>query len=1036
MEPLHGGHLTPGILIMTPSHPASSKASFDLYPRNRSEKLDPELFRNPTAEYRGTPFWAWNNKLDEAQLMRQIDSFKEMGFGGFHMHPRTGMETEYLSDEFMGMVRACVEKARREQMLAWLYDEDRWPSGAAGGLVTRDHRYRRKFLLFTPGEKDTTAPLLARYEVILENGCLASCRKLGESEHAAPGATEWYAYLETARDASWFNNQAYVDTLSREAIQRFIEITHERYSAVVGDEFGKIVPAIFTDEPHFEQEQCLQNATDRADLRIPFTTDFLETYERAYGQKLEEHLPEIFWELPGGRASVARYRYHDHVSERFAEAFADTIGEWCGRHGIALTGHLMEEPTLTSQTASVGDAMRSYRSFQLPGIDMLCDWREYNTAKQAQSAARQYGRPGLLSELYGVTDWDFDFVGHKGQGDWQAALGVTVRAPHLAWVSMRGDAKRDYPAAIGCQSPWYREYRLIEDHFSRINTALTRGKAIVRVGVIHPVESYWLCFGPQEQTRVERDERELSFQQLTEWLLFGLIDFDFISESLLPSQSQVTPEPVLRVGEMAYEAVVVPSLRTIRSTTLDRLEAFADAGGMVIFAGEVPSLVDAEPSDRAQRLAGRTSQIGFTRRQILTALEPLREVQVKLASGAPASAILHQLRLDGEARTLFLCNTDRQQPQANTRIRIRGDWTVTWLDTMTGEQHELASERDGEYTLVRWSFPAHGSLLLRLEPGWTPGGITQPGHSWTEIARLADPVPVTLSEWNVLLLDQAQWKLNDGPWEPLDELLRLDNLARERLGLGKRTGGVAQPWTDTQPAQVLGKLTIRFAFESDIAVESPVLALEDPETVEIRVDGRWIPSEPDGWFVDESIRKIAMPALDRGRHEIALSWDYTRKTRLEWCYLLGDFGVEVRGRHARIVAPVRELAFGDWTRQGLPFYAGNVTYHCEIQGAGHETAIRVPKMKAPLLSIALDGKPAGKIAFAPFRVELGILAPGAHRLDITAYGNRVNAFGCIHNCDENLEWVGPDAWRSTGDQWSYEYQVRPMGVLVSPTVEG
>lgn len=79
------------------------------------------------------------------------------------------------------------------------------------------------------------------------------------------------------------------------------------------------------------------------------------------------------------------------------------------------------------------------------GIDMLCDFHEYTTAKQTQSIVRQTGAEGMLSELYGVTGWDYDFRGYKLQGDWQAALGVTVRVPHLAWMTMKGEAKRDYP---------------------------------------------------------------------------------------------------------------------------------------------------------------------------------------------------------------------------------------------------------------------------------------------------------------------------------------------------------------------------------------------------------------------------------------------------------------------------------------------------------------------------------------------------------------------------------------------------------------
>ena len=103
-----------------------------LYRRNKDKKLDPELFRRPTSEYRGTPFWAWNTKLEPGELLEQIEIFKQMGFGGFHIHARTGLETPYLGDEFMDCVKLCAEKAAQEEMLCWLYDEDRYPSGAAG----------------------------------------------------------------------------------------------------------------------------------------------------------------------------------------------------------------------------------------------------------------------------------------------------------------------------------------------------------------------------------------------------------------------------------------------------------------------------------------------------------------------------------------------------------------------------------------------------------------------------------------------------------------------------------------------------------------------------------------------------------------------------------------------------------------------------------------------------------------------------------------------------------------------------------------
>ena len=106
-------------------------------------------FQNPDKRYRGAPFWAWNTKLNKESVLKQIEIFKEMGFGGYHIHTRVGLDTPYLGEEFLRLVRDCVEKGKESGLLTYLYDEDRWPSGYAGGKVTEEPAYRVKHLLFT-----------------------------------------------------------------------------------------------------------------------------------------------------------------------------------------------------------------------------------------------------------------------------------------------------------------------------------------------------------------------------------------------------------------------------------------------------------------------------------------------------------------------------------------------------------------------------------------------------------------------------------------------------------------------------------------------------------------------------------------------------------------------------------------------------------------------------------------------------------------------------------------------------------------------
>lgn len=837
-----------------------------------------------------------------------------------------------------------------------------------------------------------------------------------------------------------------------EATRRFVEVTHERYRQTVGQYFGGVCPAIFTDEPQTTCRGAFSAAAGLQELNLPWTDDFGTSFAAAYGTDPLDVLPEVFWELPDGRISVWRYRYHEHATERFASGFADVLGDWCARHGLPLTGHLHAEQNLTAQTGTLGEAMRQYRAFHIPGVDILCDGLEgeFNTVKQAQSVARQDGREGLISELYGVTNWTFDFAAHKRQGDWQAALGVLFRVQHLAMVSMKGEAKRDYPASIGYQSPWHEEYRVVEDHFARLGSVLARGEPVARVGVIHPIESFWLCYGPLDQTGEERSDRERRFAELTRWLLYGFSDFDFISEALLPERCSGPMEKGFPVGAMRYDVILVPHLRTLRATTLERLERFADTGGAVLFLGDIPTLVDALPSDRPARLAARCRCLPFDRQAVLRALAPYRDVEAIGANGVQTDRLLHQLRRDGDARTLFICNTQLYRMPLGKHyhfdvfepaIRVTGEWQVTHLDTLTGQVEPCAVRYEGGRTVWPWEFLPHQSALFRLEPGRRErGNRRRMAHlRYRPVTPLEDPVPVTLAEPNVLLLDYAECRIGDGDWRAPEYILKLNAVVPEALGIpgwGPWKCPV-QPWSDPTPAEPLAEVRLRLRFRTEVTVATPSLALEDAETTAVFLDGRRVVGQPTGFFTDRAIRTIPLSSLAPGEHVLELVMAFTRKTMLESVYLLGDFGVRVAGRHTCLTAPVRELAFGDIVRQGLPFYGGNLTYHCRFTASGEELAVSVPHFGGAMVKAVLDGDRELPIAFAPYRAELGRLH-GEHRIDLVLYGNRGNCFGQLHHVYFGAikdSWWGPNSWTPPGTAFVDAYQFDATGILAAPLLE-
>lgn len=1053
------------------------------YKERKEAELREELFKNPGIEYRGAPFWAWNKKLDKEELVEQVKQFKKMGMGGFHIHCRVGLDTEYLGEYFFSCVEACVKKAKEEGLLVYLYDEDRWPSGSAGGLVTKDLENRTRFLVLSrlgyQGAEEEGYMAAAKavrsknrihlgyYNIKLNRDGFLSSYKYSK-EKMENEEDVWEAYLEISGDTPWFNNQAYVNTMDKKAIRKFLDITHEQYYEHLRNDFGSEIKSIFTDEPQTTHKGMLITPFDKEPIITPFTDDFDMTFQEKYGYSIIERLPEVFWETEDQTGLQARYHYHVHVLERFSEAFGDQIGNWCQEHGIYLTGHMLNEWTLHSQTMAIGECMRPMKKFGIPGVDMLCDRRELSTLKQAQSVARQQGREGVMCEIYGVTGWSFDFRNHKLAGDWQAALGVTFRVPHLTWVSMEGEGKRDYPACIGRHSPWYEKYRIVEDHFARLNTAMTRGKPCVRVGVIHPVESYWMYWGNKEQTSLIRQVLEENFENLIKWMLYGLIDFDFISEALLAEENDERSGgegKKFSVGCMSYDVIIVPECVTLRSSTVEKLEDFIKCDGKVVFMGEIAKFVDAVPSSRVKKLKEKAIHIPFNRVSLMEVLESQRDIHIDIfpldgmdptrikhkENGTQADNLFYQMRQDGDKKWLFICHVNKPNNEAvawseRWDIKIKGEYQAVCYDTMEGRCYPIKSEIVNGNTVVHYVASFHDSLLLKL--------ISVRNVKKTEIVKeiehvveengeevfkipqnrkfLPEPFRYKLEERNSLLLDVAQYAFDNGELQEQEELLRIDNLFREKLHYPLRMEALAQPWTEKNEEKLYHALKLHFIIYSEIEVNEVELAMEHPEVAEIIWNGKLVDYVDSGFYVDESIRTCKLKNLQKGKNTLLVKIPFGKKTNVEWMYLLGNFGTKTVGKYGIITDLPRKLYYGDITRQNLAFYGGNLEYTSKIRTESGILNLEVSHYKGALLEIFLDGEYKGTLFMAPYRKNLGKVKKGEHEITIKVYGNRSNTFGAVHNADCKESWYGPNLWRTVGNKWSYEYQLEPMGILTTP----
>lgn len=1058
-----------------------------------------EQFKNPEADKRSIPFWAWNGKMDAEELKSQVRQMKQAGVGGFFIHSRIGLETEYLGREWMDCVRAVVAEAKAQGLYAWLYDEDRWPSGTAGGRVTscgdayrckgltlevcEPERYREIYENEVQGREkltDESIGPVALYRAVLEqmvpaeNDCgekptyVKKFQRIHPAENIFFGKNEvlLVVRLDVSAPSEWFNNEAPPDNLNPDCTRKFILETHEKYKEAVGEEFGKTIPGIFTDEPSLNDRNTYFGENRSW---IPWTYGFGAYFREAVGYDFLEVLPLFYFH--GENSRKVRHDYWRCVTQRYSESYFKVIGQWCEENNLLFTGHFLQEDKLGLCTRVNGAVMPHYQYQHVPGIDMLCEQtKEYITVKQCTSVARQLGKKQVLSETYGCTGWEFTFEGQKWMGDWQYVLGVNRRCQHLMLYSLRGCRKRDYPPCFNYNTNWWKDNKIVDDYFARLAVVLEQGEAVCNILLLHPASTAWTRLGVNPygnpKRREERDTPGINkygeeLNSLIAYLERQHLDCDLGDELLIEKYGSVTCGKMVEesaadkttgqdnlrftVGKAAYQTVVLPPVDTLLYSTCEKLLAFMEQGGCVYALEKAPHLIEGGEQDTAllNKLLSHKNWISVEAKEALPdLLKPYRTIHVRDDEGQECSDVLYQLRRDGGKYYLFLVNNSRtHRVDAVVRLPFRAK----------AMRMELLN----------------GKIVPEMSCRNTPDGVFLPVHlektgsavycfDTTESRKLHlnGSFAYELSHKNVLPLDMCRYRMWGAAedWSEVQEIWQIQKTVREALGMCPiHQNGIEQryKWIDVPHPQDGRRLELKYTFSVDAVPEGSALALERPEDFGIRLNGQNLKWEGDGWFLDKEIRVCSLPELKQGENELILSCAYRNDMELENIYLVGDFGVSPN-RHVTKL-PIR-LTVGDWTEQGLKHYCGSVVYVTEyemqepvgeddivgeVDATGSERTellqqgytLKLPRIEAVCVKVRVNGQET--VLPWEFERELAIgqwMHPGVNRIEVELVGSPRNMMGPFHLKQKPAN-TNDAAFCPKGDKYSGEYLLAPYGMM-------
>lgn len=1005
------------------------------------------------------PFWFWNGDMDDQEIAEQIRKMSKQGIKGFFIHPRQGLKVPYLSNEWFHKVGVAVDSAKKYGLEVWLYDEYPYPSGVSGGEVILGHpEFEAKMLRCNradvegPSVFESDLPwgqvvMAKAYPIVNDN--VDWDNPVDISEYIGIGYLEnifqmsgltqynrkrfftgvsarkvvwqvpkgkWHVCIilqVTVEHFKYF--EKFVDPLNPKAVAYFIQTTHEKYREHFGNEFGKTIKGIFTDEI-----TAFPNS-------LPWSTVLPELFEKRNGYSLIDKLPALF-ERMGKDTDKTRYDYWNTVTEAFIDSYEVQVRDWCSANNLMYVG---EKPIIRT---------KQLQYFHIPGIDAghqkvgskanIVPPEYRANGKMVSSAAHFYNKPAALCECFHSIGWGMTLQDMKWTFDWLMLQGVNYFVPHAFFYTTDALTKHDAPPSSFYQMPYWSSMNLLSEYAGKVADIMANSSRKIDILVLDPVSSQWTAMGEKHHLR---EKIKKDFSQLQRTLLENHFDYYIIDPELL-AEADVTGGCIKINGE-SYELLVLPPLLNIEDKPYVKLKEYIKGGGKVVACGCLPVERIGCMDDQAQfwnELLGETdvrniyesyikdektteccdicnvieagkcmqenSGFIFVRNisSLPVAVERVVERDISVtADGKEEENILAACYCHGEKKYYFLVNLSGKEIKANVRVSIADtqknlSHELRSLDIGYGEDY-IAYKQDENGLSFEMNFAPYQSYLLEDNVNQASANVQPAGdnkHTEASTAKINLDISglweVTSDHMNALRL--GDWKLEiegvPGKWS-VDCCPIIDQVADGGIPIPIKLKKYFGCPKEIEFPPLKCKYSINFALEGLDEIK-PILLVIEPESVmgdwHILVNGH--PVYPADFtrthvYLPSNLAVDISAYVKAGLNEINVVVNTSEKHDglVNPLYVFGRFEVYRNDDVWMLTSPRKEGTVEDLTAAGYPFFAGTVKYKRSMElsldeNSGSDLKTVEIRISEPYLqdtvSLYINGHYAGTRAWSPY----------------------------------------------------------------------
>lgn len=609
-------------------------------------------WRNPPAELR--PMQIAHGVPAEQANDTGMTALKDLGLGGIVCNVNF---SEYLvSEAHWKTLAAAVEACRKAGLVVWIYDEEGYPSAAAGGLVIKENRdYEALALTYDPSRPE---PFVLRP-----------------------------AYEHTHASNNYHAARRCPNLIDEQAIRCFIDVTHQAYFDHLKDYFGTTIKAFFTDEPSLmavnigplpDDVRTKVRVVDPLDPNVkplpsvPWVRDLPERYRERYNEDILSVRRSLFEGTSEADRRVRR-QFWSLIADLTSQRYFGQIRQWTKTHNVASSGHTLWEETPLHQVPLEGNALKALMQMDIPGLDMLSSDPEaviysgWLTAMLPASAAIFNGGRRVMTE---VSDFSQTMAGTgpaslpqmQATAAWQAALGVTEFTLYYGYHQRQPD-----------------EYRRYCEYVGRLNAVLREAKFAPRALLYYPIYDLWPEYLPvAEKLTQETQSKKLqeivnSFQTLGQRMIRRQVPFAIVDHELLAGAD--VRDGNLWIGGYPFAVLVLPAGTELPESAAAVVNRFKAGGGKV--------------------LADSVAKGGVDFDSLATRLSPSNE---RIVVG----------RFSRDGRDIHILVNVAAQPYTGT-IALGANKRCLIMDPATGRTEQVPANASGEMALT---IPARSAVLL------------------------------------------------------------------------------------------------------------------------------------------------------------------------------------------------------------------------------------------------------------------------------------------------------------------------------------